>query len=98
MKLEPMYFREKTVDHYGKRGISWHGALIQYFVFDDGIDSNQHPFALDQRLYFDHISKNDSKQDREAVISMLEAVLMRLKQDLPSVKRIALLSDNATSY
>ncbi|OWZ07271.1 hypothetical protein PHMEG_00020354 [Phytophthora megakarya] len=22
MKLEPLYFREKTVDHYGKRGMS----------------------------------------------------------------------------
>jgi hypothetical protein len=28
MKFEPCYFREKTVDHYGERGISWHGAMV----------------------------------------------------------------------
>ncbi|OWZ07939.1 hypothetical protein PHMEG_00019596 [Phytophthora megakarya] len=35
MKLEPLYFREKTVDHYGKRGMSWHGALVRYWTFVD---------------------------------------------------------------
>jgi hypothetical protein len=35
MKQEPMYFREKTVEHYGKRGISWHGAMIQHLVYDN---------------------------------------------------------------
>jgi hypothetical protein len=30
MKFEPVYFREKTVDHYGKKGISWHGAMILF--------------------------------------------------------------------
>ncbi|KAI9906243.1 hypothetical protein PsorP6_003985 [Peronosclerospora sorghi] len=28
-KLEPLYFRQKTVEHYGKRGISWHGVMVQ---------------------------------------------------------------------
>jgi hypothetical protein len=32
MKLEPLYYREKTSDHYGKRGMSWHGAMVQYFA------------------------------------------------------------------
>jgi hypothetical protein len=29
MKLDSIYYREKTVDHYGKRGMSWHGAILQ---------------------------------------------------------------------
>lgn len=95
MKLEPLYFREKTVDHYGKRGISWHGALVQYFEYDE---SGPHPEAVDQKMYFDHISKEDTKQDRECVISLVEAVLIRLRKDLSSIRRIAILSDNASCY
>jgi len=96
MKLEPLYFREKTVDHYGKRGISWHGSLVHYFAYDDRDTSS--PTAVDTKLYYDHFSKSDTKQDREAVISVLEAVLMRLRKDVPTIKYITLLSDNATCY
>lgn len=95
MKLEPLYFREKTVDHYGKRGMSWHGALVQHFVVHDDREEDG---VVDQRLYFDHISQGDTKQDREAVISMIEAILMRIKRDLPQVKRIVIQSDNASAY
>jgi hypothetical protein len=31
MKFEPVYFRQKTADHYGKRGISWHGSSVITF-------------------------------------------------------------------
>lgn len=93
MKLEPMYFREKTVDHYGKRGMSWHGALVQYFVYDESDTS-----VTEERLYYDHISTGDTKQDRESTISMIEAVLLRLSKDLRDVKKIVFISDNATCY
>ena len=56
MKFEATYFREKTVDHYGKRGISWHGALIQYFTYD--VVARQ---AVLQREYFDDIIFSDNK-------------------------------------
>jgi hypothetical protein len=36
MKLKPIYYREKTVDHYGKRGMSWHGASVQYWEYQEG--------------------------------------------------------------
>lgn len=35
MKTEPTYFREKTVDHYWKRGISYHGAMIEFYSRND---------------------------------------------------------------
>lgn len=35
MKLEPLYYREKTVERYGKRGISWHGAMVQCFTVSE---------------------------------------------------------------
>jgi hypothetical protein len=49
MKLEPQYFRERTVDHYGKRGMSWHGAMIQYFDIDKRHVDGCLPEAVDQR-------------------------------------------------
>jgi len=35
MKLEPVYFREKTLEHYGKRGMSWHGALVSFYSVEE---------------------------------------------------------------
>lgn len=97
MKLDPMYYREKTVEHYGKRGISWHGAMVQYFtICAEGTSSDSRP--QDYRLYFDHISDGDNKQDRNYVVSMIEAVMLRLREDLPHIKTITLQSDNATCY
>ncbi|OWZ10435.1 hypothetical protein PHMEG_00016716 [Phytophthora megakarya] len=95
MKLEPLYFREKTVDHYGKRGISWYGALVHYFKYcEETLDFEV--AAVDTNLYFDHLAMEDSKQEKKTVISLVEAVIMRLRRDLPNNKRITLFSDNAS--
>ena len=93
MKFEAMYFREKTIEHYGKRGISWHGAMLKYFAFDK--DANG---PVQQIHYFDSISFGDNLQDSSAVISILECLLMRIRRILPSMKRITLQSDNASCY
>lgn len=95
MKLEPMHYREKTVEHYGKRGISWHGAMIHFFTWEDDLVS---PRAAENRVYVDHISDGDSKQDREAVVSVIEAILMRIRKDLPHISTIVLQSGNASCY
>ena len=41
MKFEPVSGRETTLEHYGKRGICWHGCQLTYFDYiyeynDDG--------------------------------------------------------------
>jgi hypothetical protein len=28
MKAEPIYFRETQTEHFGKRGMTWHGILV----------------------------------------------------------------------
>ncbi|KAJ0389468.1 hypothetical protein P43SY_011890 [Pythium insidiosum] len=58
MKLEPLYYREKTVEHYGKRGMTWHGALVQYFEYQEGQDGFE-PEVINQKLYYDHLSTGD---------------------------------------
>ena len=34
MKYVSKYYRQKSVEHFGKRGISWHGYLIICFRYD----------------------------------------------------------------
>lgn len=62
LKAEPIYFREKTLEHYGKREMSWHGAMVRFWAADeDGAAPSE------QKIYFNHISSSDNKQDKEAV-------------------------------
>ena len=35
MKFNPISARESTIDRYGKRGISWHGFCIIYYLFEE---------------------------------------------------------------
>lgn len=91
MKFEPVYFREKTVDHYGKRQRSWHGAMITFYT--DGVRT-----TLQNMYYMDHVVKNESKQDITSVISILEAVIIGLKKLFPRLTTIYLQSDNASCY
>lgn len=88
MKYEPVYFREKTVEHYGKRGMSWHGTMI-YTIGSD---------MTKKISYLDHISTGDSKQDWKAVLSIFEGILIHLKDKFPFVKRLYVQSDNAKCY
>ena len=55
MKFERMHHREKTVDHYGKKGISWHGAMAMQFSLQKG---GEEPTL--QRVCFDDISFADA--------------------------------------
>ena len=93
MKFEALYFREKTTEHYGKRGISWHGAMILFFVYDEKLKK-----AVKQTIYFDDVSFGENKQDALAVISLVECLLMRLRKRLPHVMKVSLQSDNASCY
>lgn len=72
MKFEPCYYREKTVDHYGKRGISWHGAMVSNYEMED-VKGVQSPVL--QKTYLDHTIDNENKQDITAVFAVLEAVV-----------------------
>ena len=69
MKFEPCYYREKTVDHYGKRGISWHGAMVSYYAMEE-VNGVQVPVL--HKFYMDHIIENENKQDVTAGFAVLE--------------------------
>lgn len=94
-KFDPQNDSEKSLQE--KRGMSWHGTLIQYWEYQGGTATDA-PAAVKQKLFFDHISSSDAIQDCECVLSMIEAVLIRLRKDLPHIKRIVLQSCNAPCY
>ena len=79
IKFKAIYYREKTTDHYGKKGLSWHGILV---YIRDNITSEL------KVLYFDQISTENSKQDWIAVSSLFEVLLLHLKKKMPSAKSL----------
>ena len=44
MKWEPFSNRETTMEHFDKRGVSWHGAYILYYIWLEGK-------AVEQQIY-----------------------------------------------
>lgn len=94
-KFDPQSDPEKSQQK--NRGMSWHCALVQYWEYQD-CPATASSVAVKQKLFFDHVSSSDTIQDRECVLSMIEAVLIRLRKDLPHIKRIVLQSSNAPCY
>ena len=40
MKFEPMSSRETTLDHYSKRGISWYGFCLMFYLSHSSVDDD----------------------------------------------------------
>jgi len=98
MKFESLYFREKTTDFYGKKGLSWHGSMV-YSRYTSSEREASEESLLDYHItYYDHISSGDSKQDYVAVMSYFEAVCRRITTELPHVRSLYVQSDNARCY
>ena len=97
MKFEAMYYREKTVDFYGKKGIMWHSSQVytRYSDQDQKTHGNLEDFCITN---YDHIATSGSKQDWMVVLSCFESVVIAIKQTMPHVKALNVQSDNAKCY
>jgi hypothetical protein len=73
----------------------WHGSMVQYYTIENFEDTSA-PFL--NELYLDHIVDNENKQDKLAVISILEAVILAIRKHLPNIDQKILQSDNAGCY
>lgn len=81
-----------------QRGVSWHCAMIQYFKAESD-DGGVNRYAVDHRLYVDHLSQSSSgRPDRDEVLSLIEAVLIRLRKDAPHVTSITIQTRAAPCY
>jgi hypothetical protein len=93
MKWEAMYQREKTLDHFGKRGISWHGNRIEYFIWNE-IEEKVEPRVLK----LDQILSGVNKQDCMTVLALLEALQAYCSVEFPGADIDYIQSDNASYY
>lgn len=89
-KFEPVEYRESQQNYFGKRGITWHGALLIYQDPENSYQTAVH--------YFDQIIDNDSVQDFTSVACCLESALDCIERQFPFIERLTLVSDNAKCY
>jgi hypothetical protein len=94
MKWEAMYQRELTTESYGKRGISWHGFLIIYFLWDEDTGAPmRHVLKLDQIL------EGANKLDVVTVLALLEAAIVFVSDEFgQDVVIDCLQTDSAAAY
>ena len=85
MNFNPINVRESTIDHYGKRGISWHGFYLIYYMYDENTKD-----ATKYCAYLVQILSNGNEQDIYCVLSLLKAGLKQIHNDLPFVKSTVL--------
>jgi hypothetical protein len=102
IKFEVMYYREKTTDFYGKKGLSWHGVMVYSRYTSDQIQAHAKvsdtPLQLHHLFYYDQISFDDSTQDNGAVMSYFEALCIKIREHFPHIKDIFVQTDNARCY
>lgn len=87
MKFLPRKYREDSQDWFGKRGISWHVAVV--FTKDDEIWKG---------LTYLHIFDGQISQDASVTTAVILDVVQSLNQQYPDITTIHLWSDNAGCY
>jgi hypothetical protein len=95
MKYNAKYYRQKTIEHFGKRGISWHGFLVIYYIYNDATGK-----AERMHVYCDQIVQGTNCQDGHLVVGLVEAFLRSLKTSdaFQSLESVSLQADNANYY
>jgi hypothetical protein len=97
MKFEPVSYRESTSEHYGKRGISWHGVFAYFYRYASD-ESTGEEYVERVVVKADQIMNGESNQDGEAVLSMAEAFLCTAGETFPFLVSAVFCSDNAGCY
>ena len=108
MKFETKSTRESTLEHYGKRGIGWHGCAVIYYLYKIKTD-DKNKIVYDEHgseiyearkniVYIDQIMERSNKQDGVTVISLIEAAIVAINDQMSFIDEIILQSDNALSY
>ena len=96
MNFETMKHCDNSVENFGKRGLSWNGALvfcsIRVYVETDVYEMRQ------ETMYINHINTFYHKQDAAYFLSIIEAILNSIKRIFPDITRVIMQSDNARLY
>ena len=102
MKFETKSTRESTLEHYGKRGIGWYGCAVIYYLYKiktDGKDKivyDEHGAEMYEArkniVYIDQIMEQSNKQDGVTVISLIEAAIVAINDQISFIDQIILQS------
>ena len=87
MKFLPRKFRESQSDWFAKRGMSWHITVATRRAENKEL----------QMMTFVHVFQTGN-QDSCAVLSIMKAVIGKLKSLLPQLKSVFYRQDNAGCY
>ena len=101
MKFEPMSSRESSIDHYAKRGISWHGFCLIFYLphlYTNDDDTDTDAKAVKYTVYLNQLLSDSNKQDSLSVFSLLDAAMSQIHEELPFITELILQTDNAKSY
>jgi hypothetical protein len=99
MKFEDERFRESSMHNYGKRGSSWHEAVAKFYTYEaKTVDGQLVERAAPTFIALDQLLEHSNKQDGLAVLSDLEALMVKLSTELPFIKHGIIKSDNAGAY
>jgi hypothetical protein len=86
MKFLPRKYRESQSDWFGKRGISWHIAVVVRKLE-----------CKTEMLTFVHVFQKCT-QDSPTVLAIVDDVVKQLKTTMPEAKKVYLRQDNAGCY
>ncbi len=92
MKFEPISSKQTTVDHYGKRGISWHifcliSYLRQIITAKDGAMKEE---PVKYTLYLNQLLGDSNKQDSSSVLPLLDAAMAHIVDKHPFITKLIL--------
>ena len=92
-KFEAMSARETQTEGFGKRGMSWHGISVIFYVWNE---ATQQP---ERRIYYiDQVLDKTNKQDTWSTATLIEAAIAAVKLDLPQLEEAVVCCDNAANY
>jgi hypothetical protein len=99
MKFEDERFRESTMHNFGKRGSSWHEAVAKCYKYETkNVDGQLVERAVPTFIALDQLLEHSNMQDGLAVLSDLEALMVKVSTELPWLTRGIIKSDNAGAY
>ena len=88
-----MSARETQTEGFGKRGMSWHGISVIFYVWNE---ATQQP---ERRIYYiDQVLDKTNKQDTWSTATLIEAAIAAVKLDLPQLEEAVVCCDNAANY
>jgi hypothetical protein len=93
MNWNAMGNKETTQQHYGKRGIPWHGFLGVYYRYIP--ESNSFERVV---IKVDQILEGDAVKNGATVLSLLECFLLQVEKVFPFLRKAIVQTDNAGNY